>query len=69
MSENKPTQIRDGVLSISKFENISDTGAFYSYSFSKGYKDKEDNWKNTTNLNKSDLLRLANLLIKAYNSD
>ena len=69
MTDKKPTQVRDGTLSISIFENEGKEGTYKTYVYQKGYKDKDDKWQNTTNLNKNELLRMANLLIKAYNSD
>lgn len=59
-----------GRLSVSVFEHtiIKDNKpiSFYKFSLQKSYKDKNDEWQKTSNLDASDLLPAAKLLEGAY---
>jgi len=69
---NKPVQtFESGLIKVSVWENknTSKDGKDYS-SFSvtvqRGYKDKEDNWKNTQSLNNADIPKAVLVLNKAF---
>lgn len=64
---NKPKfKLRDGLLSVTVWENRTDEGkAFYSADLKRSYQES-DEWKETASLNKNDLTRGAALLNLAY---
>lgn len=63
---NKPADtIRDGAIKATIWKNTSDNGDFYSVDLSRGYKQGDD-WKETTSLTGTDVLRGARLLERAY---
>lgn len=59
--------IRDGSLKATIWKNDSEKGAFYSVDLVRGYKDKDDNWQETSSMTGAELLRAANILTNAYN--
>jgi hypothetical protein len=70
-NDNKPIwHEKSGLLDIACWKNTSKIDGkdvdFYSYTFQRGYKNKEDEWENTQSLRRQDLLPLAQLLEKAY---
>jgi hypothetical protein len=69
MTNNEPVaKLRDRGLTVTVWENTSeDDKKYYSSNLTKSYKDNEDNWQETTNLNADDMLRASNLLQQAYN--
>lgn len=69
MVEDKKKPIkkyRASLLNLSVWENETDEGPIYSYSFQKSYKDLDGEWKHTQNLGISDLPKLKILIEKAY---
>ena len=47
------------------WQNATEKGTRYNVTFSKLYRDKEDNWKDTTSFGKEDLLLLAEVARQA----
>lgn len=68
MSNKPAATFRDGTLKATVWKNSSDKGDFYSVDLVRGYKDNDGNWKDSTSLSGSDLLRAANLLQSTYNA-
>jgi len=65
--KKKPDHIRDGNLTITEWTNKSKEGYDYNtYNFQRSYKDEKGLWQNTDSFRRSDLLRIANLCVKAY---
>ena len=65
---NKPIEtLRDGAIKATIWKNTSDKGDFYSVDIVRGYKDQQDNWKDTHSFSGAELLRVANLAQQAYN--
>lgn len=63
---NKPVKtLYSGTLSLSVWQNETEKGKFYSFTFVKSYKDEEDNWQQTQTLHESDLLVLMSLIQEA----
>lgn len=63
---NKPAfTIRDGSIKATAWANNSEKGTFYSVDLVRGYKQGDD-WKESTSLSGTDLLRAARLLERAY---
>ena len=65
------TQVRAGGISASVWNNegtkkTGETFAYKSITLSRGYKDKEGNWKNTTSFRTTDIPRVSLVLTKAY---
>jgi hypothetical protein len=65
MSNQPAHKIRRGVLQVTIWRHTSDKGTFYSVVPSRGYKQGDDPWKETDNLNQDDLLPTAKLLDQA----
>ncbi len=73
-TENKAkpeTQFRAGAISASVWNNegtkkTGETFTFKSITLSRGYKDPEGNWKNTTSFRTTDIPRVSLVLSKAY---
>jgi hypothetical protein len=64
---NKPAhKIRVGTLSVTIWENSSEKGTWYSVTPSRGYKDKDDTWKESDSYGYDDLLTIAKLLDQAH---
>ena len=56
-----------GGIQVAVWENQGKEGnTFYSVSFDRRYKDKDDEWKSTTSLKKNDLPKAVLALQKAY---
>jgi hypothetical protein len=69
MAEKKaaPEHIKDGTLSVTIWTNKSKDGKDYNtFTPQRSYLDKEKKWQNTGSLRASDLLKMAELLKKAY---
>lgn len=61
-------KIRDGLIKATIWENSGQDGrVFYSVDLRRSYTDGNGEWKETTSLSGSDVLRGANLLQRAYN--
>lgn len=67
MSKKPVFKLKDGLVKASVWENPSDKGVFHSVSIVRSYTDGNGEWKETTSLSGSDILRAANLLQQAYN--
>ena len=52
-------------LSLSVWENETEEGKMYSFTFQKAYKDNKEEWQYTQNLHVNDLLKLRILLAEA----
>jgi hypothetical protein len=71
-NENAPTKkYRAGAIGVSVWKNTvqNDKGESYdkySVSTQRSYKDKNDEWQKTTNMNVNDLPKLITLLQKAF---
>jgi len=64
---SKPAhKIRLGVLQVTIWRNSGEKGSWYSVIPSRGYKQGEDDWKETDSLNFDDLLAMAKLLDLAH---
>jgi len=64
---SKPAhKIRNGVLQVTIWRNSGEKGSWYSVIPSRGYKQGEDDWKETDSLNFDDLLAMAKLLDLAH---
>lgn len=62
MSNNKPVhEVKIGRVRAAIWLNESESGPFHSVTFSRLYKDKEGNWKDSVSFSRDDLP----LLIKA----
>lgn len=69
---NKPVaELRDGGLKIAIFENPKKDGdgVRYSGKLTRSYVDQQGEWHETNYFSGSELLRAANLLIEAYNTE
>lgn len=69
MAEKKPApeHLKDGVLSVAIWSNKSKEGKDWkSFTIQRSYQDANKEWKNTTSLRAADLLKMAELLKKAY---
>ena len=67
MSGNPPTSIlRDGNLKASIWENEGKKGTYYTTTFAKIYEDKNQNVRETSVFNNSDLLKVSELARQAY---
>jgi hypothetical protein len=64
---SKPAhKIRDGVLQVTIWRNISDKGNWYSVVPTRSYKQGDETWKETDSLNADDCLAMAELIREAY---
>lgn len=67
VENNKPLKIyKAGAISLSLWENETKDGNFKSFTLSRAYKDKDDNWQHTQSLKVADLPKLKVLLDQAY---
>ncbi len=67
MSGNPPASIlRDGNLKASIWENEGKKGTYYTTTFAKIYEDKNQNVRETSVFNNSDLLKVSELARQAY---
>ena len=66
--KTKPTHIRSGPLDLTIWENTNknDGTKYKTYNLTRKYKDKKDEWAETTTLRKRDLLPAASILEKAF---
>jgi hypothetical protein len=65
-TKSKPIQeFRIGRVRAAIWQNVTEKGMRYNVTFSKLYRDKEDNWKDTTSFGKEDLLLLAEVARQA----
>jgi hypothetical protein len=63
----KPKKVyRAGLIHLNVWENSTQEGVMKSFSISRAYKDKNDNWQHTTSFKLSDLPKLKLLVEKAY---
>jgi hypothetical protein len=58
--------LRDGLLYAKIWERQTENGAFYSVSFERRYKGKDEQWASAFNFNRDDLLGLAKLADQAH---
>jgi hypothetical protein len=68
---NKPVaKFQAGVVSASVWENAGDKDGkefkFYTITFQRGFKNKKDEWENTTSMRVNDLPKLKLVLDKAF---
>jgi hypothetical protein len=59
-------KIRFGNLSVTIWRNTGDKGTWYSADPSRGYKNGDETWKETTSLSGDDCLVMAELLRQAF---
>lgn len=71
MVDNKPIKkFKAKNLSLSMWENKVENGnSMFNFSFQKSYKDAQDNWQHTQNLQLQDLPLLQSLLNRAYTQE
>ena len=66
---NKPTKtLRDGSIKATIWKNEGEKGTFYRVNFTRGYKDADGNRKDSDSFSGSELLQIAHLAGKAYDS-
>jgi hypothetical protein len=61
-----PKHERAGALSMAIWENKGEFGTYPTFTFQRGYQDKDKKWQNTETLRAQDLLPLAELLRNVY---
>ncbi len=67
VENNKPIKVyKAGVITLNLWENETVEGKMKSFTFSRSYKDKEDNWQSTQSLRTSDLPKMKILIDEAY---
>ena len=67
MEPGKPAEvIRDGNLKASIWRNQNENGAYYTATFSRSYKDENNNWHDSQTFFRNDLLRIIELGRQAY---
>ena len=55
-STQKPVaKMKSGAVVGTVWQNEGQNGPFYTITFSRSYKDREDNWQRTTNLRQKDM--------------
>lgn len=64
-SSQKPVDVRIGAIKATIWTNESESGLWHSVNFSRLYKDGEE-WKNTGNFRRDDLLLLAKVVDLAH---
>lgn len=66
--DSKPpvATLRDGLVYAKIWERHTEKGAFYSVSFERRYKGKDEQWASTYSFNREDLLALAKLADQAH---
>ena len=62
---NKPENIRDGMLNAAIWKNQSERGTYYSTQITRSY-EKDGQYHKTDNFSKDDLLRVSELARTAY---
>lgn len=72
MSDNrKPApvhKLRENALSAEVWENKLENGVHHNVTFSRSYRDKEGNWKQSTSFGEKDLLSLGHLASRAHDA-
>ena len=63
--KQKPAEVRIGAIKATIWTNESESGPWHSVTFSRLYKDGEE-WKNTGNFRRDDLLLLAKVVDHAH---
>ena len=67
MSNNKPAfSIRDGAIKLTCWANQSEDKTFHTIDVVRSYKDSNDEWKDTTQLSGSDILKASALMQEGY---
>lgn len=61
-----PKHERAGALSMAIWENKGEFGIYPTFTYQRGYQDKDKKWQNTETLRAQDLLPLAELLRNVY---
>jgi hypothetical protein len=59
-------KVHFGRVDVAVWKREAEERTFYSFSISRSYKDKDDQWQRTTNLDEEDLLPAAQALEEAY---
>ena len=60
-------KFRAGSVTATVWKGVSQTGsAYYNVQISKSYKDKDNNWKNTSSFRENDVPKAMVVLQKAY---
>lgn len=59
-------KIRDGVLQVTIWRNLTEKGTFYNVTPSRSFKKGDDTWKQTESLGADDLLPMAKLFDQAH---
>lgn len=66
---NKPAKtLRDGTIKATIWKNQGEKGAYYSVDLSRGYKDNNGAWQETTSFSGTDLLKVSHLASRAYDA-
>lgn len=67
MTNSPAIKLRDGTLQVTIWRNTSTEGkTYYSVNPTRSYRQGDDTWKETDQLNADDLLPMAELLREAY---
>jgi hypothetical protein len=67
MSKNRPIEeLKIGRVRAAVWKNESESGPYFSVTFSKLYKDQEGNWKDTTSYTRDDLMLVAKVADMAH---
>ena len=67
MPSSPALKLRDGALQVCIWRNQSTNGStFYSATPMRSYRQGDDTWRETDNLNQDDLLAMAELLRESY---
>ena len=62
-------KVKDYPFSVAFFEKTKDGNTYYQVALSRNYKDNNGDWKSQTiNIFPQDLLKIANISQRAYNS-
>lgn len=68
MSNNQPAKkLRDGLITVTLWENKTDDKSFYTATVERSYQDGEE-WKSTSQLTGIDMIKASRLLEKAYDT-
>jgi hypothetical protein len=62
----KPVNFKVGPVRATVWANESETGTWFSVSFSRLYKDKDDKWQDSTSFSREDLPLLIKAADKAH---
>jgi len=64
--KNRPTNLREGALSLAIFKNATEHGYAYSSKLRRSYKDQDGQWQETENLREKDHLDASHLFTRGH---